>query len=72
MRINSNPVVCAIDSSASNKLVQSEYALGGRYTVQMRNGFEFDNETSVHKVSILETSMSVLRFTFNDCLKYNN
>ena len=69
IRINSNPVVCAIESSSSNKLIKSEHALGGRYTLQMRNGLEFGKVISVYKVSILEISMSCLRLMLSDSLK---
>ena len=35
----------------------------------MRNSLEFGKEISVHKVSILEISMSCLRVMLNDSLK---
>ena len=64
--INSSPVVCAIESSSSNWFTHSEHALGGRYTLQMRNGLAFGNETSVHKVSMLEVSRSCLLLILSD------
>ena len=44
---------------------------GGRYVVQRRNGFAFDNEISTQSVSIFEISISDLRLTFSEFLKYN-
>ena len=67
--MNSSPVVCAIESSSSNVSIQSELALGWQYTLQIKNGLAFSKESSVHKVSIFEISMSDLRFTLSDCLK---
>ena len=66
--INSSPVVCAIESFTSNWFTQSEHALVGRYTLQTRNGLAFGNETSVHKVSMLEVSRSCLLLIVSDFL----
>ena len=61
MRIISKPVVCATDNYVSNRSIQLHCALGGRYIVHNRNGFEFGKVISDQRVSMLEISNSVLR-----------
>ena len=68
MRIISKPVVCATDSSSSNRSIQSHGAFGGRYIVHKRNGFEFGKVISDQRVSMLEISNSVLRLQFIESL----
>ena len=38
INIISRPVHCAIDISSSNRFIHTDWALGGRYNVQTRNG----------------------------------
>ena len=68
IKIVSRPVVSAIDNSSSDKSIHCEYALGGRYTVQTRNGLEFGNENSDHRVSICEVSNSGPRMQLRESL----
>lgn len=52
----SSPVACAIDSCSSNRSVHSEFAHGGRNTVQIMKSLEMGKAISAHKDSILEIS----------------
>ena len=70
MRIISKPVVCAMDSSASNPSIQSHDTLGGLYNVHKRNGFEFGNIISDQRVSMLDISNPFLRRQFSEFLNY--
>ena len=64
----SSPVVCAINTSYSNKSIHSDRAFGGRYTVQTKNGLVFGKVNSDHNVSMLDISSSDRRLQFNELL----
>ena len=65
----SKPDACTMESSSSNRSIHSLRALGGRYTEQTKNGFEFGNSISAQIVSILEISYSGLRLDFSEFLE---
>ena len=64
----SSPVVCAMDTSCSNKSIHSDSAFGGRYTVQAKNGLVFGKVNSDHNVSMLDISSSERRLQFSELL----
>ena len=54
----SKPIVWAADGSSYRRSIQLAVALGGRYAVHIRKGYDFGRDISAHMGSIFNISNS--------------